>query len=358
MAANDDVTSSAAEYARYVHQLLCLPPAATLLLALNKSNKLKTIPGLTLLLICSHLPKSTATDKGHMWRQRSNTASTRNKHADIILACAKVDRIFPTHKACAVQDMFCFAALANATTGTMYTDLTDAFPVRSFKNRQYIFMVYINDLNAIIFHPMPSQTNASFITAFTEVFNILQAWDYQPALNVMDNECSKAVKKHIRSNKMEIQLVPPHNHCVNAAKRAISTFKEHFVTALATINMLCPLQLWDEFLPQVKLTLDLLPFSCCNPLISANHKFYGPFDFDKTPLAPLSTKALVYNDPATGTSWAPHATDGFYVGPAINHYQCLRFYIPSTRHFCFSDTWRLYPAHCQIPILSKNNKCC
>jgi hypothetical protein len=102
MAANVDATSSAAKYACCVHQLLCLPPAATLLLALNKSTELKTIPGLTLLLICSHLPKSTATNKGHMWRQRSNTASTRNKHADIILARAKVDHLFPAHKACAV----------------------------------------------------------------------------------------------------------------------------------------------------------------------------------------------------------------------------------------------------------------
>jgi hypothetical protein len=134
---------------------------------------------------------------------------------------------------------------------------------------------------------------------------------------------------------MEIQLVPPHNHRVNAAKRAISTFKEHFVAALATVNMLCPLQLWDEFLLQVELTLNLLCFSRRNNLISANHELYGPFDFNKTPLAPLGTKALVYNNPATQTSWAPHATDGFYVGPTIDHYQCLRFYIPSTMAFLF-----------------------
>jgi hypothetical protein len=173
MAANIGPTSSAAEYARYVHQLLCSPPAATLLLALNKSTKLKTIPGLTLLLICSHLPKSTANDKGHMRRQCSNTASTCNKHADIILDRAKVDRIFPARKACAVQDMFCFAALAHSTTGTMYTDLTGAFPVRSVKNMQYIFIVYIYDLNAIIVRQMPSPIDASLIAAFTKVFNIL-----------------------------------------------------------------------------------------------------------------------------------------------------------------------------------------
>jgi hypothetical protein len=93
------------------------------------------------------------------------------------------------------------------------------------------------------------------VTAFTKVITILKAGGYQPALNVMDNECSAAVEKYIRSENINIQLVPPHNHRVDATERAIPTFKEHFIAALATMDTHCPLQLWDEFLPQVKLTL-------------------------------------------------------------------------------------------------------
>ncbi len=145
---------------------------------------------------------------------------------------------------------------------------------------------------------------------------------------------------------MNIQLVPPHNRRVNAGEHAIAMFEEYFVANLATVDMRCPPQLWDEFLPQVKLTLNLLWFSRCILRVSANQELYGLFDFNKTPLAPLGTKALVYDNPATRASWVPHATDGFYVGPANNHYCCLCFYIPSTRRFCFADTWRLYPAHC------------
>ncbi len=129
--------------------------------------------------------------------------------------------MFPAHKACAAQDMFSFAALADATAGTMCTDLTGAFPVRSFKNMIYIFVAYIYDLNAIIVRPMPFHTDTSFIAAFTKDFNVLWTRDYQLVLNVMDNECSKAVKKHIRANKMTIKLVPLHNHRINAAKRTI-----------------------------------------------------------------------------------------------------------------------------------------
>jgi hypothetical protein len=240
-----------------------------------------------------------------MRRHRANTASTRNNQAAIIQARADVDNIFPTHEACAVQDVFCFAALADAHPGTMYTDLTGAFPVRSFKNMQYIFVAYIYDLNAIVVRPMPARTDAAFITAFTDVFDTLRAQNYQPILNVMDNECSKAVERHIRTAQLDIQLVPPHNHRVNAAERAIGTFKAHFVAALATVDMNCPLQLWDEFLPQVELTLNLLRFSRRNPLISANHELYGPFDFAKTPLAPLGTKALITMHPKSARHGRP-----------------------------------------------------
>jgi hypothetical protein len=264
--------------------------------------------------------------------------------------------MFPLHKACTVQDMFCFAALANATLGKMYTNITGAFPIWSFKKMQYIFVAYIYNLNAIIVQPMPSCTDSSFIAAFSKVFAILHACNYQPALNVMDNKYSKAVEKHIQSNKMYIQLVLPHNHRINAAEHAIAMFKEHFVATLATVDILCPLQLWDKILPQVKLTLNLLWISHCNPRVSADQELYGPFDFNKMPLVPLRTKALVYNNPATRASWAPHATYGFYVGPANNHYCCLYFYILSTWRFRFADMWQLYPAHCQVPVASEQDK--
>jgi len=143
-------------------------------------------------------------------------------------------------------------------SGMMYTDGTGAFPVRSFCNMQYVFVAYINDLNAILVHAIPFKNDGAMIAAFTDILATLIACGYAPALNVMDNKCSKAVKAHIRSNKMDVHLVPPHNHRENVAECAITTFKEHFISALATVDKDCPLQLWDNFLPQVELTLNLL----------------------------------------------------------------------------------------------------
>jgi len=142
-----------------------------------------------------------------------------------------------------MQDVICFAALAITITGTMYTNITSAFPVLSFKSMQYIFVAHVYDLNAIIVCAMPSCTDASMVTAFREVITTLKTGGYHPALNVMDNECLAAVEKYIRSEQINIQLIPPHNHRVNAAERAIATFEEHFIAALATVDMHCPLQL-------------------------------------------------------------------------------------------------------------------
>jgi hypothetical protein len=117
---------------------------------------------------------------------------------------------------------------------------------------------------------MLSCTDAYMVQAFIKVISILKSGGYHQALNVMDNECSATVEKFIWSKAINIQLALMHNHEANTAKHAITTFKEHFIAALATIDMLCPLQLWDEFLPQVEFTLNILRFSRKNPKESAN----------------------------------------------------------------------------------------
>jgi len=156
--------------------------------------------------------------------------------------------------------MFCFAALADMHTGTMYTNGTGAFPVQSFRNMQYVFAAYCYDLNAILVCAMPSKNDGAMIAAFKDILVTLNTRGYAPTLNVMDNECSKTAEAHIRSHNMDIHLVPPHNHCVNAAERTIATSEEHFISALATVDKDCPLQLWDDFLPQAETTLNLLRF--------------------------------------------------------------------------------------------------
>jgi hypothetical protein len=151
-------------------------------------------------------------------------------------------------------------------------------------------------------------------------------------------------------------LVPPHNHRVNAAERAIATFKDHFIAHLATMDPACPIQLWDEFLPQVELTLNMLRFSRRTQHKSAHEELSGKFNWNATPLAPLGTKSLIFDDPRTRGTWAPHGTDCYYIGPDPTHYRCLKFWCPTSRRIRIGDTFRLYPTHCKLPTLSEHDR--
>jgi hypothetical protein len=137
--------------------------------------------------------------------------------------------------------MFCFVALANSNTGTMYTDLTGAFLVRSFKNMQYIFVTYIDNINAILVQTLPLKNDDTTIMAFTNILAILSAQGYKPTLNVIDNECSKSVATHHKTNHLDIHLVPPNKHQVNEDKHAIVMLMEHFITGLAMVDKDCPI---------------------------------------------------------------------------------------------------------------------
>jgi hypothetical protein len=56
---------------------------------------------------------------------------------------------------------------------------------------------------------------------------------------------------------------------LNAAERAIQTFKDAFIAALATTDSDFPLQLWDKSTPQVQNTLNMIRVTRINQTISA-----------------------------------------------------------------------------------------
>ena len=150
-------------------------------------------------------------------------------------------------------------------------------------------------------------------------------------------------------------MVEPQNHRANAAERAIQTFKNHFIAGLASVDPDFPIQLWDELIPQAQDTLNLLRTARKNKKLSPYATLEGPFNFYKTPLAPPGTKALVYLDPKNRTSWGAHAEDAWYVGPAMQHYWCYRFFMPNTRSYRIAQAAILYPQQCKMPQVDAGN---
>jgi hypothetical protein len=147
----------------------------------------------------------------------------------------------------------------------------------------------------------------------------------------MDNEASTAVKRLLTEQLVEYQLVPPHTHRRNAAERAICTFKNHFITGLCSANNDFLIPLWDQLLPQAKITINLMRALRASPTILAYEAVFGPFDHNWTLLAPPGCKVLLHKKPNQRKSRDPHGVKGWYLGLAMEQYRCYRCYVASTQ---------------------------
>ena len=113
--------------------------------------------------------------------------------------------------------------------------------------------------------------------------------------------------------------------------------------------------LWDELLPQAELTLNLLRSSRVCPNISAYAHLNGIFNFNATPLAPPGVRAILFKDPKQRTSYGTHGTEAFYLGPALEHYRCCKFFIPTTGKTRIGATAQFFPHQLKMPIATPND---
>ena len=157
------------------------------------------------------------------------------------------------------------------------------------------------------------------------------------------------------NKNITFQLVPPNNHRANAAERAIQTFKNHFISCLSTCDDKFSLHLWCCILPQAQLTLNLLRNSNTLPHLSVECYLNGPFDFNKTPLAPFGSYCATHEPPNIRKSWDKHTQSGWYLGPAFEHYSCFRVYIPSTKNDRISDTVEFFHSNYKIPNITNTD---
>ena len=154
---------------------------------------------------------------------------------------------------------------------------------------------------------------------------------------------------------IDYQLAPPHMHRRNAAKRAIRTWKAHFIAGLCSTDKMFPMHLWDRLIEQAEIMLNLLRPSRTNPKLSAYAAVNGPFDFNRMPLAPPGTKVVVHKKPNQRKSWDPHGISGWYIGPAVDHYHCYKVYIPKTQSEQIADTVEFFPQYCTLPTLASKD---
>jgi hypothetical protein len=120
--------------------------------------------------------------------------------------------------------------------GQLYMDLMGRFPVRSSKESWYTMMVYYAYCKCAMPVAMKSRSSSEWLKAYGGIHQELTSRGFKPRLQTMDNDASPALKSYLTENDISYQLGPPHCHRRNAADRAIHTFKEHFVTGLASVD--------------------------------------------------------------------------------------------------------------------------
>ena len=104
-------------------------------------------------------------------------------------------------------------------------------------------------------------------------------------------------------------------------ERAIKTFKNHFLSVLATADKEYPITEWDRLLPQAEMTLNLMRAARCNPKLLVYTYLHGLHNFATTSLAPAGTKVVIHKK----------TQDRFFTGREIIT-DTLQF-IPQKNHF-------------------------
>ena len=98
-------------------------------------------------------------------------------------------------------------------------------------------IIYYHDSNGILTTPLKTKSAMEQLQAIKEAYLYLNQRGIEPKIHILDNECPNSVKDYIKNTlKIEVLIVPPYIHHVNADKKEIDVFKCHFITGLATVD--------------------------------------------------------------------------------------------------------------------------
>jgi hypothetical protein len=314
----------------FAHQSHCSPKISTLLKAIWQGY-LKGCPNLTVKGVLKYLNPSPATAKRHMKCPCQGIQSTQPKGScttATYVTTAKLPIIanvhdddadlshfapqggYPHSNANVLDEnnsstrdanLFCFAAFADKWIGTLYNDLTSAFPFVLLERNVWFLIVYHYESNAILALPFLGFRYNVIFAAYKQQYKLLESKDFVIKFNVMDNQARNIIKQYLTPKQCDLMLFEPNYHQlyqVNPVKRAIQMFKDHFVSALATTNSKFPLQLWDRLTPHVKTLLNMLRPLRIDPTKSAYEVLNGPYNWNQFPLHRLAAKRWFMKPPS------------------------------------------------------------
>ena len=120
-------------------------------------------------------------------------------------------------------------------------------------------ILYHCDSNTILQALFKNKSNKQGLAKYNSIWGCLKSLGHKVDLQILDNEVISEYKRVITEEWGPwYQLVPPYMHHRNSDELAILTVKAHFLATLASPCAQFPKCLWDQFLEQTDLTLNLM----------------------------------------------------------------------------------------------------
>jgi hypothetical protein len=338
-----------ADFVNFWHATFGSPTAWTFTEAVRRGYF--CIPRLTQTIIQANTPNTAAMHKGHLDRTRQGQQSTKaTAPAAVVPLRNEESELFGQSSADAQDGTSDIFTKLITCEGVNSSDLTSRFPVTSRGGYSYFLVSIFNGY--IHSELMRSRSKAEYVRAFKATLEFFkECGGAQPRVQRLDNEKSDDLKQFFKSEaRVEVEYVAPGNHRANLAERAIRDFKNHLIAVLSTTDPSFPVELFDELMPQMELTLNHLRPCRHKPSVSAYEGLHGKrYDFGAHPIAPAGVKVVVFESPGVRGAFAPHGLNGFYLGPAVDHYRCWRCWVVNTRAIRITDTLGWLPAPYKMP---------
>ncbi len=176
------------------------------------------------------------------------------------------------------------------------------------------------DANYIFYKLMKNRTEGKMITAYQRMVDRMKLSALGLKHQRLDNQCSAKFKECIMESGMTHKLVPLDCHHCNIAKRAIQTFKNHFISILSGVDNRFPFSLWCHLVQPAELTINLLQQSNVAPKVSACAHIHEQLNYMKCLFAPLGCVVMAHVKPKNRQTWNVHSDTGFNIGMAMEHH--------------------------------------
>lgn len=348
--------SNDAEYVQYIHAMLASCPISTLLHAMN-AGWLRNIPKLSAAMIRQNLPVSRATAMGYLDQHRQNHRSTKTKQRKGRLPAQATPSAAAAHAAMedqmhtideAADPHLCFQVLS-ATDFLNSSDATGKFPLTTLSGWNYLLVSTMGGY--MHFELLRDRTAPEYRRAYKAMYAFYTNLSKTPTRQRLDNESSNILEEFLKEVKVKIEFVPPANHRANPSERAIRHAKNGIIAMCHTADPQFPANvLFEEVVGQAEIVLNQLRPWHDDPTINAWTGMHNaPYDHSAHPMSIFGMRVVAYENSQQRPSWGAHGKDGFYLGPALQHYRCWRIHITETNSTRISDTIAWLPEPYRMP---------